>query len=492
MPDFRREGEDYVASWDDPQIELVFNRVRTTDTRATAWAYAYGTDNGRRGSLMAPLSMTLTETASRQRLVGHLCQRTGMAATLWSERVEQAISLTLTAVFEPEPLVNLAEYPLKEDQGYLFENFLPLGELTVLLADQGSSKSYLLLYLLTCIALDLESIFGRPNVSGPVFYYDTETTADAHRRRLERLARAMGLLRLPNIQYRRMTGRIIDAERQIRTEVARYGPVALGVDSLTYASGGNLNDSESAGATVNLIGDLPATVTKIATAHHGKQQRGAKMEDASVIGSSLFEFKASGLWVLRRETEDTGDARDFNVLMVNRKMRDGARAKSMVYNLAFDNAARKTTFTRGSTAQLGNLDRDLPTRERVSKVLARATRPLKTREVAEELELAESTVKKELNGLAERGLATNINRSDGGRGNSGIWVAGAPSTDPNKPFRPIDKSTQNGFGAPDGANRSVNRSDKPFQTVPGTDTSSRVGNSGLAATGTGDVEELGF
>jgi hypothetical protein len=257
MPDFRREGEDYVSSWDDPQIELVFNRVRTTDTRATAWAYAYGTDDGRRGSLMAPLSLVLTETASRQRLVGHLCQRTGLAATIWAERVEQAINLTLTKVFEPEPLINLAEVELKEDGGYLFDRVIPRGELTVLLADQRSSKSYFLLYLMICAALDLESIIGRPRDVGPPIFYDTETTSGAHRRRLERIARGMGLLRLPTIHYRRMTGRLIDAERQIRADVAKIKPVMVGVDSLTYASGGNLNDSESAGATINLLGDLP-------------------------------------------------------------------------------------------------------------------------------------------------------------------------------------------------------------------------------------------
>ncbi len=424
MPDFRREGEDYVSAWEDPAIELVFNRVRTTDTRATAWAYAYATGDGRRGSLMAPLSMALTETASRERLVKHLSGRTGLDIKLWGERVEQAISRTLTAVFEPEPLVNLAEHPLKEDAGYLINDMIPLGELTVLLADQGSSKSYLLLYLLTCIALDLESIFGRPNATGPVFFYDTETNADAHRRRLERIGRGMGLMRLPEIHYRRLTGRLIDYERQVRVEVARYGPVALGVDSLTYASGGNLNDSESAGATVNLIGDLPSTVTKIATAHHGKMQRGARMEEASVIGSSLFEFKARGLWVLRRETDDDGENTDFNVLMVNRKLNDGPKAKSLVYNLGFDNTHRKTMFTRSSTANLGSLERDLPPKDRLLKLLARATAPLKTKEISERLELPEGTVKRYLNELADANVATNINPGGGGAGKSGMWVAG--------------------------------------------------------------------
>lgn len=477
MPDFRREGDDYVSSWTEPGVELIFNRVRTTDTRATAWAYAYATDGGRRGSLMAPLSVALTENASRERLVKHLCGRTGMSADIWAERVEQAIQRTLLAVFEPEPLVDLSQHPLKEDAGYLIDQLLPLGELTVLLADQGSSKSYLVLYLLTCIALDLESIFGRPNATGPVMFFDTETNADTHRRRLERIARGMGLLRLPKILYRRLTGRLIDMERQIRAEVAREQPIALAVDSLTYASGGNLNDSESAGATVNLIGDLPPTVTKLATAHHAKQHRGQRLEDASVIGSSLFEFKARGLWVLRRETEDDGASDNFNVLMVNRKLNDGPKARSIVYNLAFDNQARKTTFSGSSTANLGSLERDLPARERVLRLLARAAEPLKTSEVAERLELSEPMAKKVLNELADRGRATNINRTPGGSGKSGLWVVGAAANGKTEPYPPIEKQQGYGSGSPNGVNRTPNRTGEPYQTVPGT-VPSRAASSG--------------
>lgn len=494
MADFRREGEDYVSSWEDPAIELVFNRVRTTDTRATAWAYAYGTEDNRRGSLMAPLSMALTETAGRQRLVAHLCQRTGMTAAVWTERVEQAINLTLSAVFEPEPLINLAEVELKEDGGYLFDRVIPRGELTVLLADQRSSKSYFLLYLMVCVALDLESIVGRPLEAGPPIFYDTETTSWAHRRRLERIARGMGLLRLPTIHYRRMTGRLIDAERQIRADVARIKPVLVGVDSLTYATGGNLNDSEAAGATINLLGGLPETVTKIATAHHAKQHRGARLEDASVIGSGLFEFKASAQWVLRKEHNDE-DRGNFNVLMRNLKMRDGAEQPDIVYNLAFSDHPRKTLFSRGSTAQLGSLEKDLPARERVSKLLAKAPTPLKTREISDRLEIPEGTVKRALNELAERNLATNINRSSGGGLNgahAGLWVVGSAGTGVQSTVHPIDKPLVNGAGAPGGAHRSAQRSVSPFNTVQRTVDPSRASNSGPEAVWSGEIEELSF
>lgn len=460
MPSFRKEGEDYISSWDDPPYELVFNRVRTTDTRATAWVNAFGLDSGVRRPIMAPLSMALTETAGRERLIKHLESRTTVTAKVWAEWVEQAINRTLLAVFEPEPLVNLAEVELREDQGYLIENLLPLGELTVLLADQGSSKSYLLLYLLTCIALDLGSIFGRPNACGPVMFLDTETSAEAHRRRLERIARGMNLVRLPDILYRRLTGRLIDSERQIRAEVARIKPVALGLDSLTYASGGNLNDSESAGATINLIADLPDFCTKLATAHHAKQARGQRLEDASVIGSSLFEFKASARWVLRRETEDIGEASDFNVLMRNLKMRDGRLGRDLVYNLAFDNIRRRTLFTRGSTANMGSLDRNMPARERIRTMLAKAPAPLKVGDLSDRLELAVGTVKKELNYLAEKGQAVNVNRSGGGTGNAGLWVMGSLGENRSGP---IDKSIRNGSLSPDGENRSS----EPFRTVPG-------------------------
>jgi hypothetical protein len=490
VPDFRREGEDYICSWDDPPYELVFNRVRTTDTRATAWAYLYGLDNGIRRPIMAPLSMALTEGASRDRLIKHLESRTTVTAKVWAEWVEQAINTTLLAVFEPEPLVDLSQVELKEHGGYLFDRVIPRGELTVLLADQRSSKSYLLLYLMVCVALDLESVFGRPLEHGAPIFYDTETTSAAHRRRLERIARGLGLLRLPTIHYRRMTGRLIDAERQIRADVAKIKPVMVGVDYLTYASGGNLNDSESAGATINLLGDLPESVTKVATAHHAKQHRGARLEDASVIGSGLFEFKASALWVLRKEHNDE-DRGNFNVLMRNLKMRDGAEMPDIVYNLAFCDQPRSTAFSRGNTAQLGSLEKDLPARDRVLKMLAKAPSPLKTRDIAERLDLAESTVKKELNALAERNLATNINRSGGGPGNSGLWVAGGESVTVPANRSPIDKSNQNGSGAPDGANRSRERSDQPFRTVPGTVDPSRASTSGPPSTPwDSEIEEL--
>lgn len=490
MPDFRKEGEDYISSWEDPGYELVFNRVRTTDTRATAWAYAFGLDNGVRKPIMAPLSVALTESPGRKRLIEHLEARTTVTGKVWAEWVEQAINRTLTAVFEPEPMINLADVELKEDAGYLIQNMIPLGELTVLLADQRSSKSYLLLYLMTCIALDLRSAFGRPTITGPVIFYDTETTSVAHRRRLERIARGLGLMRLPTIHYRRLTGRLIDSERQIRAEVARIKPVLVGVDSLTYASGGNLNDSESAGATINLLGDLPESITKIATAHHAKQHRGARLEDASVIGSGLFEFKASAQWVLRKERNDE-DPTNFNVLMRNLKMRDGAEQADIVYNLAFQDNPRKTTFTVGSTAQLGSLERDLPPRPRILKVLARATAPLRNRDIAELLDLAESTVRKELNGLASDGQATNINRSGGGAGKSGLWVVGAASGTVLKTVLPIDNSNQNGSGSPEGENRSTNCSGEPFQTVPGT-VSTRASNPAASGEEPYQLEELPF
>src|SRR5215213_8413550 len=199
MPDFRREGDYFVSSWDDPPYELVFTRVKATDTRATAWAYLYGLKHDVRTPIMAPLSLALTEAAPRKRLIDHLAARTTLSAEVWAERVEQAINCTLLEVFKPEPMLDLSQVELQEDGGYLFDRVIPRGELTVLLADQRSSKSYLLLYLMVCVALDLDSIIGRPRQCGPPIFYDTETTPAAHRRRLERIARGMGLLRLPTI-----------------------------------------------------------------------------------------------------------------------------------------------------------------------------------------------------------------------------------------------------------------------------------------------------
>lgn len=501
--DRRREGNDFIVTWESTGLELVFSRVRETSTSIYSEVVARVAGGG--GRVMAPTKVNLFEMAGRAKLAATLQDRVEGGPSLkdWQAGMEYAYSFALDCFRDLGPLIDLSEYPLTEEQGYLYANFIARNELNILVADQGASKSYVVLYLLVCSMLGIRSIFGRPEVVGPAIYYDTETSPDSHRRRLERIGRGLGLTQLPKIKYRRLQGRIIDHEAFILAEVAREGATNVAIDSLTYAAGGDLNDMGVAGPTINMIANLGQNVTKIVAAHHSKQQRGGQPGDASAIGSALFELKARSLWVLKREAGggaiDTRDLVKFNVLMTNKKMSDGPTERQQVYAITFDNLRKSTTFERADVADLRDLEKDLKPADRIYHLLQREE-PLSPKEVAASLEISEGSAKRELNQMALQQLVRNINRSAGGAGKAGQWVHIPPAERSQKTVQPLVNKNLNGSGSLEQGepfSQPFENRSEPFRlnsttqrTV--TDGPSRAGNSGLAATGTDDIEDLAF
>ncbi len=496
--DRRREGNDYIVTWESTGLELVFSRTR--ETASSIYSEVVARVAGGGGRVMAPTKVNLFEMAGRGKLAAMLLDRVEGGPSLkdWQSGMEYAYSYALDCFRDLGELIDLSEHTPREEHGYLFDRVIVRNELNILVADQGASKSYLLLYLLVCSMLGLPSIFGTPTVTGPAIYYDTETSADAHKRRLDRICSGLKLPRVPRIKYRRLHGRLIDHEAFITAEVAREGATTVAIDSLTYAAGGDLNDMGVAGPTINMIADIGDSVTKLVAAHHSKQQRGGQPGDASAIGSALFELKARALWVLNREASggsiDTRDMVQFNVLMTNKKMSDGPTERQQVYAIAFDNARKSTTFERGQLADLRELQKDLSPTDRVYHLLQREE-PLTVKEAAAALDIKEGSMKRLLNEMALQRLAKNLNRSAGGAGNAGQWVHIPPAERPEhnrSTVQPPNNPHLNGSGAPDGANRSGNRSPNRSEPFSRTVDPSRVGNPGLAATGTDDIEELKF
>ncbi len=426
--DRRREGNDYIVTWKSAGIELVFSRTRETGASIFSEVVARVPGAGR---VMAPTKVNLFEMAGRTRLAAVLQDRVadGPSAKDWQAGMEYAYSFALDCFRDLGELIDLSEHVPKQEHGYLFDRVIVRNELNILVADQGASKSYLLLYLLVCSMLGTRSMFGEPAETGPAIYYDTETGPDAHRRRLERICGGLGLPRLPRIKYRRLQGRLIDHEAFILAEIAREGARTVAIDSLTYAAGGDLNDMGIAAPTINMISDLGSNVTKLVSAHHSKQQRGGQPGDASAMGSALFELKARALWVLKREANggeiDTRDLVRFNVLMTNKKMSDGPTEPQQAYAITFDNVKKATSFELANLADLRELEKDLSPQDRVYHLLQKEE-PLTVKEAASALDMKEGTMKRLLNEMALQQMARNLNRA-GANGNSvGQWVHIAP------------------------------------------------------------------
>jgi hypothetical protein len=242
-----------------------------------------------------------------------------------------------TAVPEPVLLTGV-ENEADLDSEFLIDPLVPFGQVTLLLADQGSTKSYLMLYLAACIALEQATCFGQPMCSGPVIYFDWEVDEAVANRRLAWICRGLGSPVPKRLHYVNMStrGRIFDRIRDMRHEVDRLRPVLVIIDSLTFATGADLNSAEYAAPTMSAVGSLGEGVTKLVSAHPNKASRNAATDDISVIGSTLFEYRARAIWHMRREASRISR---FGVSMTPRKQFDGPPQKPVAYTMDFDNVS---------------------------------------------------------------------------------------------------------------------------------------------------------
>lgn len=302
----RREGDDYLVSFQATDIGLAFTRLRETDAAIRALVTPVRLSDRKR--LLAPVWCNLFTLADRERLAKGISERiSGQDAPRlpdWKDACEAAFAAVIDLHSQPEPLLNLAEMPAPGDESQLIYPVLAQGEVNVLLADQGAGKSYNGLYFGVCVSAGLTDRMPEPfrlTQSGPVIYYDAETNWQAQRRRLERICAALRLPKLPDIHYQQLRPPLAHNAARIRADVAQLGAVLVIFDSLTFLAGGDLNTTETSVPTMNTIGDA-GDCTKLALAHHGKAGR-REGEQPSVIGSGAFEFKARSIWLIRRLSE---------------------------------------------------------------------------------------------------------------------------------------------------------------------------------------------
>lgn len=335
-----RQGDDYLVSWDEMGVGLEFTRLRETDAAIRALVTPVSLDDRKR--LLAPVWSNLFTLADRERLAKAIVERIeskeGRNLAEWKDSVERAFAMVIDTHSTPEPLVILGKEPRSPNQGYLVWPFLARNQVNILLADQGSGKSYIGLAIGQAVSAGRADMLPEPFRllgKGPVIYYDAETDLAAQQLRQERLAAALGLDDLPDIHYRHIKPPLANYASILRKDVAETRAVLVIFDSLTFLSGGNLNDSEVAVPTMNAIGECGAETTKLCLAHHGKagREQGAK---PSVIGFSGFEFKARSIWMMRRMNDDGEGVSHIDQAWTNHKTNDDRQHRGFGVRVAFN------------------------------------------------------------------------------------------------------------------------------------------------------------
>jgi len=388
--------------WRDRHVALCFTRLHETDSgRVVGFMSVVNPDrrNGNGPERLYWQAVTLTTASDRKVVTAKLesLVKTGS----W----EQDIDRTFMDVYErhtavPDSVVLTGAEDKDLDVAMLIDPLLPDGQVTLLLADQGSTKSYLMLYLATCIALDCETVFGQPSRSGPVVFFDWEVDERTANRRLGLICRGLGKAPPKHLHYVDMStrGRLFDRIRDMRHMVERIKPVMVIVDSLTFATGSDLNSPEYAAPTMSAIGSLGEGVVKLASAHPNKAHRNSRTEDISVIGSGLFEFRARMIWHMQRLEPR---AARFGVKLSPRKPFDGPPLDPLSYRMAFDNEMHAACFIPLKLADEPELvagTMSLP--QRIRRELARRGK-LDTQELAALTGYQQASVRAECNRMPD-------------------------------------------------------------------------------------------
>jgi hypothetical protein len=370
-PEMTVTSDEILYSWPDESIYCTFSRLRETDSSLIKGYIEIESRRPDSSGLVTWQGVTLTNQTDKDRIAKRLLKAAPRDEDVWVHDVEVAFREVARSFMTVPPPTDMLDIPEdRASSGYLFRPVCPLGQVVEFLADQGTTKSYLILYLLLCVTLGRESIFGMPSAVGPVIYFDWEVDLPTARRRLGWILRGMGLSAPPSgLYYVSMAdrGKLIDRAHDMRHQIATTGAVAVGIDSLTFATGGDLNQTDMSAPTMSAIGGLGPGVTKLVSTHPPKASRKGDANDVSAVGSGLFEFRARGIWHLQRPKEFTPS---FVVSMTQNKNSDDERFGPLFYRVSFDRNQQAVSFANATADDSPELaERVLGVRERIVRYL---------------------------------------------------------------------------------------------------------------------------
>jgi DNA-binding transcriptional ArsR family regulator len=308
------------------------------------------------------------------------------------------------------------------------DGLVPAGAVTIVYGDSGQGKSFLALYVATCIALG-RPVLGLPTERRPVLYIDAELDADEFVRRAYRVARGLGLDRPPvGLHYCRLAGSLTDPAVQAAAQAAQEACDATFVvlDSVGAAAYGG--DLERAHDTTALMKSIEAWGTVLAIDHIAKPLPGANLSQYRPFGSTYkYALARSVIQVVRAE--------GGGLLLRHCKCTFGPVAEPV--GAAMDFTPEAVTFARAEVADecLAGIDDHLPTLERTLRALAEAQDGVTPEALAEDLGISAKTVKNHLSALRRQGRAEPVG--------DGRWRAVSRHPGPG-PYKDRDRDGRQG------------------------------------------------
>lgn len=363
--------------------------------------------------------MNLSSSSTRERLAQTL--RKSIKEVEWPKLLEIACTKTAIDYRQGDPLYDLATQPIPTAPAYLISKLLPEQVTTILFGDGGTAKS--ILSMAIAVAVQTGNIILPNNLivnhQTNVLYLDWETSLDDQIERLHAVARGLGVTP-PSVRYRRMYRPIADESARIRDEVKKNKIGLVIVDSLGFASGGNLKDNDVALGAMNGIGKLGATC--LAIAHITKEDAKADQGKATPFGSGFFSFSARSTWEIRGNSEIA--ANELQIGLFHRKANRGPVQKiPLGFTVRFcdepvSDRLTKVEIEKFSVADDPQLAQHASLPYRLRELLKRYNgTPQTTETLAKKLDAKEKSITRALSRMVDI-----VNLAGRGRGNEGLWA----------------------------------------------------------------------
>lgn len=369
-----RYGESTFIFRDDRHgLVMRIKNVRTDDGHVLGDLFASLVDDGAQRTLLTRPRVNLTSDRS----IPGLMRSLEIAGKAWGDLQSYDWRMLLermcaVLVAQMDRKGTVTKLRAREDtelaQPMAFKGFVPAGLLSALVAHGGTGKSLTAGMLAVAITTGRQVGPFEPLIQGPVLYLDWENDHELHERRITRLCRGLGL-GFPEgiIHYRAHGSKLSHAEADIVELAYQERVVATILDSIGFAAGGNLNESDVATGSINALKHVPGTKIMIA---HVSKAAAMGLQTTTPSGNAFFWNGCQAVYDLRA----SDPALDGSLVLAlhHNKANAGPRmVRPLGVHVAFDDPAGPITVEpveiRGDS--IGG--EGLPLHMRVTDVLAR-------------------------------------------------------------------------------------------------------------------------
>lgn len=381
-------GDGYRVSWADKPIWFSVQQLRESSDGLHSEVEVMADAGGQQGALHGPVRLNLTSTESQTRLANILAKR--LNGYDWNSLVIGACRHVATAYRQGDAVADLSDGDEPGPVEYLLSPALPLEETTILYGDGEAAKSMLALYMGVCCRLGIKTAWSwTPSRQIEVLYLDYETTERVIKRRLWRIARGLGLAKIPTIRYLRPNRMLAEDIPNLKRHVQELNIGLVIVDSAGFATSGSLNEDQVARQFLNALRSLRCT--RLVVHHLSKEASNQEKGAVKPFGSSyFFNGMRSGFECRRAESLQDGV---IDVAMYQRKSNDGQRLREPVgARVTFDDPAGPIAFGAMQVASNPELAQRAPLMTRIRGLLSGEGRGLTATEIAESLDAKPATV----------------------------------------------------------------------------------------------------